>query len=65
MPDDAHGWRPIETAPCDDRLALVNWQAGAISIEDLDHDSTPEWWAKQGATHWHPLPDPPVMPDAG
>ena len=24
-------------------------------IEDLDHDSNPEYWKKHGATHWrHP-----------
>lgn len=53
-------WRPIATAPCDDTDALVLWRDGRRTVEDLDHDSDPEWWAERGATHWaHLLPTPP------
>lgn len=52
-------WQPIETAPCDDTFALVYWQDGNMSVEDLDHDSNPQWWRERGATHWCPLPKPP------
>jgi hypothetical protein len=52
-------WQPIETAPCDDTIALVYWRDGNMSVSDLDHDSDPQWWAERGATHWRPLPDPP------
>lgn len=45
-------WRPIATAPCDDRYAWVRWKNGEESIDDLDHDSDPQWWAERGATHW-------------
>ena len=54
---DAHdgapvGWRPIETAVCDDRFALVRWQDGHLTVEDLDHDSDPTWWKERGASQW-------------
>ena len=52
-------WQPIETAPCNDTLALVAWAGGKITIDDLDHDSDPSWWEERGATHWMPLPEPP------
>lgn len=52
-------WRPIATAPCGDNWALVCWKDGAITVEDLDHDSDPAWWAERGATHWMPCPEPP------
>lgn len=45
-------WKPIATAPCDDRFAWVRWQGGKEEMTDFDHDSDPEWWAERGATHW-------------
>lgn len=54
-------WQPIETAPCDDTLALVYFpnECYGIQIQDLDHDSDPQWWKERGATHWKPLPETP------
>lgn len=60
-------WRPIETAPCDDTLALVLYGDDGkaapypfnVYPEDLDRDSDPQWWKERGATHWMPAPEPP------
>lgn len=52
-------WQPIDTAPCFDVLALVCWRDGNVTVEDLDHDSDPAWWAERGATHWMRRPEPP------
>lgn len=54
---DAHdgapiGWRPIDTAVCDNRLALVEWKDGHLTVEDLDHDSDPTYWKRRGARQW-------------
>ena len=36
-------------------LAWVYYKDEVMVIEDLDHDSNPEYWKKHGATHWrHP-----------
>jgi hypothetical protein len=50
-------WQPISTAPCDDTLAWVRWRDGKETVEDLDHDSIPDWWAGRGATHWRDVTD--------
>lgn len=55
-------WQPIETAPCTDTFALVCWRDGTVTIEDLDHDSDPAWWAERGATHWMLCPEHPAVP---
>jgi hypothetical protein len=48
-------WQPIATALCNDIFARVRWADGAETIEDLGHDSDPDWWAERGATHWCPV----------
>lgn len=48
-------WQQIETAPCDDTFAVIRWRDGRETVEDLDHDSDPAWWAERGATWWRPL----------
>ena len=48
-------WQQIDSAPCNDTYAKVIWSDGMETIEDLDHDSDPSWWAERGATWWRPL----------
>lgn len=52
-------WRDISTAPCNDVFVLIYWYDGNMSVEDLDHDSDPDWWIKRGAEYWMFLPEPP------
>lgn len=48
-------WQTIDNAPCDDTLAMVRWSDGSETIQDLDHDSDPQWWSERGAVEWRPL----------
>lgn len=59
---DAAAWKSIKTADCNDVDALVEWEGGHITVEDLDHDSDPRYWAERGAVAWRPLPTPSVRP---
>lgn len=70
---DANGWLPIESAPKDGSLILLNVKRRFPSIiparwrNDLlnqcwDGDG---WWGHDDdATNWHPLPKPPVATPA-
>jgi hypothetical protein len=55
-------WNPISSAPCDDTRAVVRWRNGRITMEDLDHDRDPLWWATRGVVHWR-LPTPAEIED--
>lgn len=53
MSDDAKvEWNPVSTIPCDDTWAVVKYWDGGTEYQDVDHDSTPQWWAERGVTHW-------------
>jgi hypothetical protein len=63
------GWQPIETAPKTSRARLV-WCPENMCIYCVSWNDKRGWiifgggWRDviQGATHWRPLPPPPVTP---
>lgn len=59
-----HVWQPIETAPKDGKDILIATQYG-VRVGFWDHAREGVWsiWpgrAKATATHWMPLPAPPL-----
>lgn len=45
-------WRHPETLPCSDLDILVIWKDGKTTVEDIDHDSDPQWWIERGVIGW-------------
>jgi hypothetical protein len=45
-------WQPISTVLCDDQFVMLRWSDGIEAVNDMDHDSDPDYWAARGATHW-------------
>lgn len=68
-------WQPIETAPRDGRPFMVyitESDTGPHCLAPVSKDSGDDWWDEstgdcikpiKGATHWMPLPAPPVVED--
>jgi len=47
MPDDASGWRPIESAPKDGtRIVLAEYEPGGIFHEDARWNFWMDYWRK-------------------
>lgn len=73
MTADKHGWLPIETAPKDGTVVdlwCVHPQHPACMSRDMLFERE-KWrsdrWGDElnpgwEATHWHPMPAPPVQP---
>ena len=62
------GWQPIKTAPKSKRVLLAK-PGGIMSLANSEPDRSGGmvWYDQNGrffygATHWHPLPDPPGQP---
>jgi hypothetical protein len=57
------GWQPIETAPKDGTLVLVFYREGGMALRRVQKSGhTVDVLGRHSgyATHWMPLPDPPV-----
>ena len=54
-------WRPIETIPMEVSV-LVYWRDKVVSIIKCAHVRMALHLSESGATHWMPLPPPPVQP---
>lgn len=62
-------WQPIETAPKDGTLVLTACAPTGIitpsewmtEVRWMD-EREPQWFPLRDATHWMPLPPPPVQP---
>jgi hypothetical protein len=63
MSDDVSGWQPIETAPKDIDVLLYCPERGPANherIELRDYGSTKGGYVHSWATHWMPIPAPPI-----
>lgn len=61
----APGWMPIATAPMNTELLLGwfrEWPERAWQCSAGLAGSTKGGWLHGQATHWQPLPEPPVQP---
>jgi hypothetical protein len=66
---DVHGWQPIKTAPKNEMFIWAYRRDGRWSI-GLAYRNVSGGWSDaygdlgppQHATHWMPLPAPPVLP---
>ena len=67
----AGAWRPIETAPKDEDILLGWWQTWpdrvwkqkvgwAAASNTCGHPQVSNAWFDGEATHWMPLPEPPI-----
>lgn len=60
-------WKLIETAPKDGEVLV--WDGSGFHVASvwwIGDDGVPVWFngdAAVSATHWQPLPDPPVNPN--
>lgn len=68
--EDAHGWRPIATAPRDGTRVLVGYKSHCVYrvtlawyVTDTGYSGSDSgWYCDVGfvpPTHWQPLPPPP------
>lgn len=71
FPKPEQGWQPIESAPRDgtdidlwangQRVTDCHWHCGQwLSWHSSSVDEEPTWEAIKNATHWMPLPAPPI-----
>lgn len=62
-------WQPIETAPCDGADVLCGawvrgiWRTGVSIVSSAGIANNWDWLTP--ATHWQPLPAPPVIEQTG